>query len=140
MNKSPLTPSIESMITLHADTAAMKTSLLKLKQKNYRVSMVSVGRSADCYCNIVNINCNSLSIASLVDFSMKINVDVFVMGLMRDRETLHNAEFAARKGFMVHAVLAEKLLDNEADWNNCFDGPPEVLMDWSRFRLTSSGS
>lgn len=140
MNKSPLTPSIETMITLHADTAAMKTSLLKLKQKNYRVSMVSVGRSADCCCDIVNINCNSLSIAHLVHFAMEIKIDVIVMGLIRDRETLHNAEFAARKGFMVHAVLAEKLLDNESDWNDCFDGPPEVLMDWSGFWLSSSGS
>ena len=140
MNKAPLAPSIESMITLHADTATMKTSLLKLKQENYRVSMVSVGRSADCCCDIVNINCNSLSIAHLVHFAMEIKIDVIVMGLIRDRETLHNAEFAARHGFMVHAVLAEKLLDNESDWNNCFDGPPEFLIEWDSFRVSSTSS
>lgn len=128
---------IDSKITLHADIAAMESCLLKLKQANYMVSMVSVRRCADFYCDIVNINCNSLSIANLVDFAMKIKIDVIVMGLIRDRETLQNAEFAARNGFMVHAVLDEKLLDYESDWNDCFDGPPEILMDFGGFQPSS---
>lgn len=127
--------SVESMITLHANMAAMKNDLLKLKRENHNALMVNVERDADCCCDVVNIHCNGLSIASLVDFAMKIKIDVIVMGFIKDNETLHNAEFAARKGFAVHGVLAEELLDNESDWNHCFDGPPEFLMDWSEFSL-----